>query len=308
MSTQLKSTTIKSFIKAHKILTCIIALVLFIAISDTINGISRSFRKAELQGRNYELLFDKEEYRFECNSTSGEECRTRIISGTTSDYSDIAIYNNYNECSKIGSKFECEVTTNLSELYEIDELAPESIPNELSSVITISIKDKEKQFYDELNSKKTTIIYTLSENDKKAIFEAHEKWLKKKAEEETAKKAEEEAKKKAAEEATKKAEEEAKKKAAEEATKKAENSKNESNNKSDAYSMTSAELSSAANVCRAAFQRLYNYKIPPSAYRAYGTAAIPNVFNLTFNDGRVGFGCKYNKQSDTADITWKSGI
>ena len=308
MSTQLKSTTIKSFIKAHKILTCIIALVLFIAISDTINGISRSFRKAELQGRNYELLFDKEEYRFECNSTSGEECRTRIISGTTSDYSDIAIYNNYNECSKIGSKFECEVTTNLSKLYEIDELAPESIPNELSSVITISIKDKEKQFYDELNSKKTTIIYTLSENDKKAIFEAHEKWLKKKAEEETAKKAEEEAKEKAAEEATKKAEEEAKKKAAEEATKKAENSKNESNNKSDAYSMTSAELNSAANVCRAAFQSLYNYKIPPSAYRAYGTAAIPNVFNLTFNDGRVGFGCKYNKQSDTADITWKSGI
>ena len=129
-------------------------------------------------------------------------------------------------------------------------------------------------------------------NDKKAIFEAHEKWLKKKAEEETAKKAEEEAKKKAAEEATKKAE----------------NSKNESNNKSDAYSMTSAELNSAANVCRAAFQSLYNYKIPPSAYRAYGTAAIPNVFNLTFNDGRVGFGCKYNRQSDTADITWKSGI
>lgn len=197
-----------NFIKKHKVLTIITALIVIIGFARIKDNIYRSI----LTNRDYSLSIDEgDNYAFECNTIDGHKCQSRIISGSYSKFNGVGVFADYYECSMDNNNYECEINTSLSDLYETYNIDIKNIPDEYISTIDISVKERENIFADNLASKKITIKYTISESDKNVIVSASEKWQKHqeeekaKAEAEKAKKKEEEAKKKE-EEAIRKAE------------------------------------------------------------------------------------------------------
>lgn len=155
-----------NFIKKHKVLTIITALIVIIGFARIKDNIYRSI----LTNRDYSLSIDEgDNYVFECNTIDGYKCQSRIISGSYSKFNGVGVFADYYECSMDNNNYECEINTSLSDLYETYNIDIKNIPDEYISTIDISVKERENIFADNLASKKITIKYAISESDKNAI-------------------------------------------------------------------------------------------------------------------------------------------
>lgn len=175
-----KKNKLFSFMYKHMFLTVILGVLLIGAICFVISVAIKGFKA----NRDYKLSFDKDEYVFDCNTSDGAECASRIISGEFSKYDDVIVaYDDIHECSLSADKFECETYGHgsLSDYYQTEEFDTTLLPDSFETTMKISIVEKTDNLIlnkgETYSSKNITIKYNLSETDKRLISNRQKTWL-----------------------------------------------------------------------------------------------------------------------------------
>lgn len=188
---------ILSFIKKHQVLVAFMVIIMSFGMMFLLALIAPSKPESELEqtdaadDRSYELSFNESEYEFDCNTSDGKYCQTRIVNGTYSKYDGISVEGDfYSDCSTNGAEFECEIKGRLYDYYAVENFNLSLLPNTMEEIFTISLEEGD-YFGETYISKKITVKYNLSDRDKKLIEAAQKTWLKEEQEREAKKKEEE---------------------------------------------------------------------------------------------------------------------